>query len=180
MPTLRNTISELAASFASSVLAAIRSASLEEILAEASGRGAGRARALAAVVGQARRGRRGRLPRRSATDIAGLVDRIVSLLKAHPKGLRAEQIRGELGLEAKELPRPITEALSRRVITRSGQKRATTYFARAGGSKGGSAKGGKRGGASKGRRKAGRGAKGGARVKRAAPTPASTNGAPTV
>jgi hypothetical protein len=58
------------------------------------------------------------------------VDSIVSLLERRPDGLRAEQIRAELGLEAKELPRPIAEALASKRINKQGQKRATTYFAR--------------------------------------------------
>lgn len=43
--------------------------------------------------------------------------------------MRAEQIRESLGVEAKELPRPLAEAISSGRITKSGQKRATTYFA---------------------------------------------------
>jgi hypothetical protein len=76
------------------------------------------------------RRRRGRLARRSAGDISQIVDSIVSLLERRPDGLRAEQIRAELGLEAKELPRPIAEALAGKRINKQGQKRATTYFAR--------------------------------------------------
>ncbi len=130
---LRSTIHQLAAEFAAGVLEAIRAASLQEILAETGGRrGLGRAGALAAglAAGGARFGKGGRLARRSAGDISGMVERIVTLLASKPEGLRAEQIREELGLEAKELPRPIAEALRSRKIGRSGQKRATTYFAR--------------------------------------------------
>ena len=137
MTTLRNTISELASTFAAGVLNAIRGASLEEILAESGGaprRGPGRPSASAgsgASSGGGRgRGGKGRLGRRSASDIAGIVDSIVGLLGRKPKGLRAEEIRRELGLQAKELPRPIAEALAGRKITKQGQKRATTYFAR--------------------------------------------------
>jgi hypothetical protein len=153
MTTLRATISQLANQFASGVLEAIRGASLAEILAESGERGAGggtgarRGRPPAAS-GGATGGRpakrtRGRLERRSAKDIAGVVRQIVDLLGAHPEGLRAEQIRRELGLQAKELPRPIAEALSSRKIAKQGQKRATTYFAK--GSKGASPKAAKSG-----------------------------------
>ncbi len=147
MTTLRTAISQLANQFASGVLEAIRGASLAEILAE-SGEGGGRAgrssggarrgrppASEASSAGPAKKRRRGRLERRSATDIAGVVRQIVDLLAAHPEGLRAEQIRHELGLEAKELPRPIAEALASRKIAKQGQKRATTYFAK--GAKGG-------------------------------------------
>jgi hypothetical protein len=68
------------------------------------------------------------LPRRSANDIAQVVERIVALLRQSSKGLRAEQIRQKLGLQAKELPRPLKEALDSGRLSKSGQKRATTYF----------------------------------------------------
>ena len=142
--SLRSTISDLAASFASSILDAIRQMSLDEILAETHGgaarRNAPRAGKVAKVAAAAapaapaagKRGRKkgGRLERRSAGDITALVGRIVSVLEARPSGLRAEQIRDALGLESKELPRPLGEALSSRLVTKTGQKRATTYFAR--------------------------------------------------
>lgn len=146
--SLRNTIADLAASFASSILDAIRQMSLDEILAEThGGGGAGRnapraaakvakaarvstaAAATAAPTGKAKR-KGGRLERRSAGDITALVGRIVSVLESKPSGLRAEQIRDALGLESKELPRPLAEALQARRIVKTGKKRATTYFAR--------------------------------------------------
>jgi hypothetical protein len=120
--SLRNTIHELAQSFAASVLDAIRGAPLEEILV-ATGGGVRSAKAAPVARG-------GRLERRSVEDIAGLVAQIVTLLEGAPGGLRAEQIRSALGLEAKELPRPLADALAQKRITKSGEKRATTYFAR--------------------------------------------------
>jgi hypothetical protein len=74
-----------------------------------------------------------------------MVDGIVALLKQSPKGLRAEEIRAELGLQAKEMPRPLKEAVDAGRLRKSGQKRATTYFAAGGG-----------GGRAKPARKAGR------------------------
>jgi hypothetical protein len=159
--TLRSTLQDLASSFASSVLDAIRGASLEEILGESDGgrasRSSGRAASLesatpsrrgapaapAAPASSRRRG--GRLARRSADDIGAMVERIVELLTNSSEGLRAEQIRDALGVEAKELPRPLAEALASKRIIKSGQKRATTYFARgaAKAGRGGSAKGGR-------------------------------------
>jgi hypothetical protein len=62
-----------------------------------------------------------------------MVDSIVELLGKHAEGLRAEQIREALGCQAKELPRPLTDALTAGRIKKSGQKRATTYFADGGG-----------------------------------------------
>jgi hypothetical protein len=151
MATLRQTLNDLAASFASNVLEAIRGASLEDLVPSAGGR-TGRASALGAAMGalsssgadgarsdgamgapRARRGRGGRLARRSSGDIAQVIDGIVGLLRQNPRGLRAEQIRQKLGMEAKELPRPLKEALEGGKLSKVGQKRATTYFAKGAG-----------------------------------------------
>jgi hypothetical protein len=48
-------------------------------------------------------------------------------VKKHKSGLRAEQIRAQLGMQAKEMPRVLAEGLSKRKLKRRGQKRATTY-----------------------------------------------------
>lgn len=144
--SLKSTLTGLATAFASNVLDAIRQMSLDELLAETQGGSGGgrggrrlvlqhdaapRAGSASSAGGGGRaRGRGGRLGRRSAGDIAALVDRIVTILSASPNGLRAEQIRAELGLEAKELPRPLGEALESGRISKSGQKRATTYFSK--------------------------------------------------
>jgi hypothetical protein len=142
--SLRGKLDELASSFANDVLHAIRSASIEDLLAETTGGGhrvasRGAARKVsspsapstpAPAAGRRRRG--GRLARRSAGDIAGVVDRIVGLLEASPKGLRAEQIRQKLGFQSKELPRPLKEAVDAGRLGKSGQKRATTYFVKGG------------------------------------------------
>jgi hypothetical protein len=132
--SLRHQLSELASSFANDVLRAIRGASIEDLLAEspAAARRAAPARAaLPAPAPRARgprRARGGRLARRSAGDIAQVVDRIVGLLRQSPRGLRAEQIRARLGLQSKEMPRPLKEAVDAGRLGKSGQKRATTYF----------------------------------------------------
>ena len=130
MTTLRSSLQVLATEFASSVLHAIRGASLEEILSETGNRkAAGRGARAAGAVPAGRPGKSRRLGRRSPADIAAVVDHIVGLLGKHPKGLRAEEIRQKLNLQAKELPRPIADALSAKRISKHGQKRATTYFA---------------------------------------------------
>jgi hypothetical protein len=139
--SLRQRLNDLASSFASFVLDAIRGASLEDLLAESSGRAhrvPQRASADGAPAPPARAARRrtGRLPRRSADDIAQVVENIVGLLRQSSKGLRAEQIRQKLGLEAKELPRPLKEALDSGRLAKSGQKRATTYVLKGGGAAG--------------------------------------------
>jgi CRP-like cAMP-binding protein len=165
MPSLKDSIAQLAESFATQVLAAIRTASLDDIAALAGGRarvaaatGGGRASssAPAAARGGGRRGGGGRR-RRSADEIAALGEQIASLLAGKPEGLRAEQIRSELGVARKELPRVITELLSSGAIRKEGQKRATTYFAGSGGGsgRGGAKRGGKRGGKRRGKKSAG-------------------------
>jgi hypothetical protein len=127
--TLRSTLNQLAVEFVQNVLKAIRSASLEELLEETGS--AARARLGAGAVAAGRK-KGARLGRRSADDIAAVVDRIVDLLGRNPEGLRAEQIRSELGLLPKELPRPIADALAEKRISKHGQRRATTYFAKGG------------------------------------------------
>lgn len=148
MSNLRSTIDRLASQFAGSIIEALRGASLDELMDVAGTRGgAGRrgrgmgggiaAAAAGAELGARRRGRGGRLGRRSADDIARMIDSIADLLAKHPEGLRAEQIRESLGVEAKELPRPLADAVSSGRLTKTGQKRATTYFVGSGGEGGG-------------------------------------------
>jgi hypothetical protein len=112
---LQSTIERLASQFAAEILAAVRSAPLEELLGDTPAR-TGRTRSPGT-----------RLPRRSPEDVIKLVDRICGLLSKAKDGLRAEAIREKLGIEAKELPRPIAQAIKDKRITKSGDKRATTY-----------------------------------------------------
>jgi CRP-like cAMP-binding protein len=134
MSTLHQTINALAAEFAHSLLKAFRSASFEEIISETapghSAHGKGRrGRPAESQAGAApKRGGR-RLRRRSLKDITAMVGRIVSLLHSHKKGLRAEDIRQKLGIDRRELPRPLAEALKKKLVSKRGKKRATTYFA---------------------------------------------------
>jgi hypothetical protein len=135
MSTLRSRLDSLAASFASEVVRAIQSASLEELLTEVGGggkRSAGRPRpSLAAAAPSPIRARRtGRLPRRSSEDIKATLDKVHGLLKSKKSGLRAEQIRATLKLDVREMPRVLKEGLATKKLTSKGQKRATTYFAR--------------------------------------------------
>lgn len=156
MSTLRNQIDRLAAQFAGQIIDALRGASLDDLLAIAGGGGRGRGRPAGSGnsggvdLGGRRRGRGGRLGRRTADDIGKMVDGIVDLLARSSGGLRAEQIREALNVEAKELPRPLADALKAGRITKSGQKRATTYFAGSGGGSSGAARSG---GAKRGRKK---------------------------
>jgi HEAT repeat protein len=71
----------------------------------------------------------GRLARRSPKAIAEALARIIALVKQHKEGLRAEQIREQLGMHPKEMPRVLKEGLSSKRLRAKGYKRATTYFA---------------------------------------------------
>ena len=73
----------------------------------------------------------GRLPRRSADEIQAMLGKVVGLVKKHKGGLRAEEIRTNLEMLSKEMPRILKEGISTKKLSTKGQKRATTYFARA-------------------------------------------------
>jgi hypothetical protein len=130
--SLRGRLSDLATEFVSTVLNVVRHASVEEVLGEGHAVQrpvrAATPRSAASSPATAPRNRSARLARRSAGDIADVIERIVELVEAHPEGLRAEQIREELALEAKELPRPLSDAIAAGRLRKAGRKRATTYF----------------------------------------------------
>ena len=143
MTTLRSQISDLASTFISAVLTAIRGSSLEDILAETKSsdngprRGPGRPRRspttgtapkATSVAPPARRAK-GRLARRSPADIAKALEKVVALVKSSKTPLRAEHIRQKLGMERKEMPRVLQEGLTKKILKSKGQKRATTYSA---------------------------------------------------
>jgi hypothetical protein len=138
--SLKNRISALAEEFSAGVLAAIRAASLEEILSEGSRSSGPRAAASAAVStngepakrgpGRPRGRKSGRLARRSPEQIAQVVESIVGALKKNKTGMRSEQLQKLLSLDKKEISGPLNEALEGKKITKKGQRRATTYFAR--------------------------------------------------
>ena len=139
MSTLRQTIEAQALQFATAIVQALRSASLDELVSITAGGGRAPSRApatktpVAAAPKVAKKA--GRLGRRSPADIARTLDNIVTVLAAHPEGLRAEQIKAALSLDTREVPRPIAEGLKSGVLKKSGQKRATVYFAASSASK---------------------------------------------
>lgn len=133
MASLRSQISKLSDELAAGVFRAIRNASLDEILSVT---GASRSKLAAALgvpatkaVRKKRASKTDRLERRTDDELAAALDAIVALLLKNPKGLRAEQIRDELRLIPKQLPRPLADGLAQKRISRRGNKRATTYFA---------------------------------------------------
>jgi hypothetical protein len=139
--SLQSAIADLASSFTASVVSAIRGASLQDILnhtqASPAKRGPGRPRGSSAKAKNAKPARtpaptriaKGRLQRRSPADIAKALGHVVALVKSNKAGLRSEQIRKRLGLQAKEMPRVLKEGLAKRVLKSKGQKRSTTYSA---------------------------------------------------
>jgi hypothetical protein len=138
--SLQSQLNQLASSFTHAVIEAIREVSLEELVAETGGLkgmprvpalagSRGRGRAPRRQTGPSRRSSSRRLKRRSRNDIQKALGDIVSLVENRPRGMRAEQIRIELGMEAKEMPRILGEGLATRQLRKRGQKRATTYYA---------------------------------------------------
>lgn len=72
----------------------------------------------------------GRLARRSPEQVEKIVVRIVKIVaKAGPKGMRAEQIRVKLGIDVRELPRPLRVACNTGRLQWDGRCRATRYYA---------------------------------------------------
>jgi hypothetical protein len=138
--SLQSHLNQLASSFTHAVIEAIREVSLEELVAETGGlrgmpRGpapagsARRGRAPRRETGPSRRPSPRRLKRRSREDIQRALGEIVSLVENSPRGMRAEQIRSELGMQAKEMPRILGEGIATRRLRKRGHKRATTYYA---------------------------------------------------
>ncbi len=120
MSSLRSTLDDLATRFCDDVLAAIRRASLDEIV---EGRG-GAARRSSPRPGAPRPGRR------SPEDVDQTLGLVVAMLKATPdEGMRSEEIQDFLKLDKRLVPRVLKRGLDERVLRTRGQKRATTYFA---------------------------------------------------
>ena len=123
MPTtpLRTTIQSLADNFAAAIIDALRSASLEELLAETQRRPRGR-QAVASRCTPS-----GRLARRSPEDVAKTLGTVIALVKGKKAGMRAEEIRNALKLDRREVPRVLKAGLSSKTLRSKGQKRATVY-----------------------------------------------------
>lgn len=132
---LRSHLNELAKSFTEGVLAAIRAASIEDLQAESgAARSSGRARRRGGGGGQPaplhplRKG--GRLARRTQAQIEATLAKVVAAVRAtRGKGLRAEDIRKQLGLDVREVPRVLKEGVRTKKLKAKGRKRATVYRA---------------------------------------------------
>lgn len=130
--SLQQTLSMLATTFADQILEAIQSSSLEELTGGARPKANG---AHTNGIAKAATKSSGRLARRSMEDIQKILDNICALLSKKPEGLRAEDIRAALKLEAREMPRVLKEGITKKLLRTTGQKRATTYFLAAKGQK---------------------------------------------
>jgi len=70
---------------------------------------------------------------RGGGDISRLVESIVAFVERHSCGVRAEQLRAELGIAKKgEWLRSVEAALASKRVIKKGRNRATTYFAATG------------------------------------------------
>lgn len=125
MTTLRTRLQDLASSFADDVLAAIRTASIDELTGTKDGRHAATARR--GTGGGNPGAANGRLARRSPEDIEKTLGLVVAALKVG--AMRAEEIKTKLGIDKRELPRVLAHGLQTKKLKKKGQKRATTYSA---------------------------------------------------
>lgn len=127
--------------FVDTLMTTIRSASLDELIGIEGGGAATRTvRTAAAARGSTpskkapKAPKSGRLQRRTVEQIQGTVLAVVGLVKHHEDGLRSEQIRAELGLDVRELPRVLQQGISDKVLAiLGGEKRATRYGVGSGG-----------------------------------------------
>jgi hypothetical protein len=129
--TLHSKLNDLASAFADSVLNAIRTASLDDLVVggrptrtapRTTGRGDH------ASPSEAPKPVNGRLARRGPEDIVKTLGLVVAALKTSP--MRAEEIQKLLQIDKRELPRVLKEGLKTKKLRKKGEKRATTYSAR--------------------------------------------------
>jgi hypothetical protein len=132
MSNLDRAITDLATRFALDLLAALRSASLEDLAMQTGKAPRGRmtrAEARAAMSAGASRPRH----RRSPDEIEKLADRIVAIVRSHRNGISAEELKTILKLargrkSQKIIAKPLAEALHSKRVKKTGTRRATRYF----------------------------------------------------
>jgi len=136
MSLLAASIQAVIDGFVDQLLHTVRNASLDDLLGvESSPRKRRRVVAPSADGPSTMRGGSGkkkpsRLPRRSAEQIEATARAVANLLRKHAGGLRSEQIRVELGLDVREVPRVLRLGLEDKMIrVLGGEKRSTTYGA---------------------------------------------------
>ena len=136
MSQLKDTLHEQATAFVDavldSILASIRSASLEDLISGRDQRRTKRGSTQSETTGTSEAKANGRLARRlarrSKDEILAKVSDVAALLKKHKDGLRSEQVQKELGLDKRETPRIFREGLAAGMLkVLRGKKRATFY-----------------------------------------------------
>jgi hypothetical protein len=138
---LRAEIQAATEAFVAALFSAIASTPLSELVEASEGRGSAPARrapsAKAAPPARspaprasAKGGRKGRGGRPSRAVDGQLSERVLSALRAKPEGLRTEQLRAELGVSKPELIPVLKAGIAAKQISKKGEKRLTTYFAR--------------------------------------------------
>ncbi len=124
---LQSTIATLAASFAADLVRALRSMSLDEILAESRASASPATRAKRSTKDTKARGRSSGATVESIVS-AVTVEALVAALKQHKNGLRAEHLRKALGVAKPAMASAVAKALASKKIKKKGQRRTTTYF----------------------------------------------------
>jgi len=118
-------IRDVIESFVEELSALVRSAAVQSVT-DAFGAGAGARRGRAArLAGPSPRRAKGE--KRSPQDLAQLVGKLLSEIKAKP-GLRMEQIAKGIGSSTKELALPAKKLIAEKKIKTKGERRATKYF----------------------------------------------------
>jgi hypothetical protein len=111
--TSRSSLNELTRRFATDIIAAIKEA-LDN-----------------AEQSRPRRGRppgSGRRRRRGAIDVVAEGKRILAGLRRYPGGVRSEELRRETGIDKVPFVRAMGRLLADKQITKTGERRRTTYF----------------------------------------------------
>jgi hypothetical protein len=122
---LQSAIEALAKEFTSKILHALRSASIEELSPHAR----------APKSTSSSPAKKAKRIRRSPAELHRLADQLVSIVKKHPNGIRAEDLKRAFGVKpgnvgAKVFTKPLAFALHAKKLTKHGQRRNTTYHAK--------------------------------------------------
>lgn len=94
------------------------------VVSAAKGRGAGKV----AKAARTSSGGSGKGGRRSPAETVALARKVAAFIARHPKGIRVEALGKAIGMKTAQLMLPIKKALAQKLIKRTGEKRATTYF----------------------------------------------------
>lgn len=118
--------SETLAALKAAVREALSGATFEELVAL---RGNGHSKTVKKYGAASKRASSGgKRVRRSEEEIQAQAAKIPAILRKYKDGAGAEQICEDLGVERKDVPRLIAEALGQKIISKRGEKRGTLYF----------------------------------------------------